>query len=97
MASYVQEGKRIFDKGDVADEKLFSGVSPDVWQKRTFLIFYHLLVRLSFLCKIVASAASRVDALALARFPASNDKMPLLLFENGIILRTAACGTGVRG
>eukprot|EP00892_Ulva_mutabilis_P000806 jgi/Ulvmu1/10726/UM068_0012.1 len=39
----LQEGKRIFDKGDVAEEKLFTGVSPDVWQKRTFLIFYHLL------------------------------------------------------
>lgn len=39
----LQEGKRIFDRGDMAAEKLFTGVSPSVWQKRTFLIFYHLL------------------------------------------------------
>lgn len=39
----LQEGKRIFDKGDVAEEKLFTGVSSEVWQKRTYLIFYHLL------------------------------------------------------
>lgn len=39
----MQDGKRIFEKGDMADEKLFTGISNDVWQKRTFLIFYHLL------------------------------------------------------
>lgn len=39
----MQEGKRIFEKQDMADEKLFTGVSKSVWEKRTYLIFYHLL------------------------------------------------------
>jgi hypothetical protein len=42
----LQEGKRLFNKSDMADQKLFTGVSEDVWQKRTYLIFYHLLVRI---------------------------------------------------
>ena len=39
----MQQGKRIFDKQDMADEKLFTGVSKSVWETRTYLIFYHLL------------------------------------------------------
>eukprot|EP01025_Chloroclados_australasicus_P057117 TRINITY_DN7108_c0_g1_i2.p2 TRINITY_DN7108_c0_g1~~TRINITY_DN7108_c0_g1_i2.p2 ORF type:complete len:296 (-),score=39.20 TRINITY_DN7108_c0_g1_i2:65-952(-) len=39
----LQTGKRIFEKEDMAEEKLFSGVDPAIWEKRTYLIFYHLL------------------------------------------------------
>jgi hypothetical protein len=39
----MQEGKRIFNKQDMAAEKLFTSVAKSVWQKRTYLIFYHLL------------------------------------------------------
>eukprot|EP00232_Nephroselmis_pyriformis_P005060 CAMPEP_0182905624 /NCGR_PEP_ID=MMETSP0034_2-20130328/33092_1 /TAXON_ID=156128 /ORGANISM="Nephroselmis pyriformis, Strain CCMP717" /LENGTH=290 /DNA_ID=CAMNT_0025041083 /DNA_START=25 /DNA_END=897 /DNA_ORIENTATION=+ len=36
-------GKRMWDKADAGDEKLFVGVMGHVWQRPTFLTFYNLL------------------------------------------------------
>ena len=33
----------MFDKEDIADQKLFSDVSQDIWTRKTYAIFYHLL------------------------------------------------------
>ncbi|GLC41816.1 hypothetical protein PLESTM_001242800 [Pleodorina starrii] len=39
----VQEGKKHWERGDAAAEKLFRGVKRDTWSKPTFIIFYNLL------------------------------------------------------
>eukprot|EP01026_Neomeris_dumetosa_P034890 TRINITY_DN2793_c0_g1_i7.p1 TRINITY_DN2793_c0_g1~~TRINITY_DN2793_c0_g1_i7.p1 ORF type:complete len:286 (-),score=38.66 TRINITY_DN2793_c0_g1_i7:196-1053(-) len=39
----IGEGKYFYQEGDAAPEKLFQGVKQYIWQKQSFLIFYHLL------------------------------------------------------
>ncbi|WIA15329.1 hypothetical protein OEZ85_001995 [Tetradesmus obliquus] len=39
----VQAGKQMHSVGDTAATRLFAKVSDQVWQRKTFLIFYHLL------------------------------------------------------
>lgn len=39
----LQAGKSAYQKGDVADEPLFTFVDPCVFDRRTFKLFYDLL------------------------------------------------------
>eukprot|EP00210_Caulerpa_lentillifera_P007189 g6879.t1 len=39
----IQHGKRCFQDGDVAEGKLFRGVSRSVWQRPTYRTFFNLL------------------------------------------------------
>jgi len=69
-----QEGKRFFDKSDMADHKLFAHVTPDIWKKRTFLIMYHLLdnyERDTSECEVEAAIEKQETADFLADFLAA--------------------------
>jgi hypothetical protein len=51
--------KRIFNKQDMAAEKLFTNVAQSVWQKRTNLIFYHLLDNYERITELVECSSQR--------------------------------------